>query len=184
MERPVTDERVLVYDNEPTTGARMTSVFALATFALSLFLSWFVFTHMTHNGELATFTQRSVWAGAIALGGAAFLAWAWVRNRKVTSRIYFEPRHEILEIVHPALLGNSSREVALSEVETANSGDPRGQSRAHAPYIRLGVHHGRSFVVNLPGHIHRYDVFTQMLQRAGVDPTVAQQKHGVVETLG
>jgi hypothetical protein len=88
--------------------------------------------------------------------------------------------------VHPALFGTSRREVALSQVENADftSGDPNGESRVNAPYVRIGVRHGRSFIVNLPGHIYRYDVFSRLLERAGFDPIVAIQKQAAVDTLG
>jgi hypothetical protein len=186
MERPITGDRVLVYDNEPTTGARMTALFAIGTFAFSLFLSWFVFTHMAWNGELAPVMRRGIWAAVIALGGAAFLGWAWLHNRKVTSRIYYRQSSEMLELEHPTLFGSDTRQVALSQVENADftSGDPKGENRVNAPYVRIGVHHGRAFIVNLPGHIHRYDVFSRVLERAGFDPTVAMQKQAVVETHG
>jgi hypothetical protein len=87
MERPTTGERVLVYDNEPTTGARMTAVFAVGTFLFSFFLAWFVFTHMELNGALASSVRRAIWSIVILSGGAGFLAWAWQHNRSVTARI-------------------------------------------------------------------------------------------------
>lgn len=184
MER--SGDRVLVYDNEPTTGARMTAVFAMSTFVFSLFLSYFVFTHMAWGGELAPVMRRAIWAGVIALGGIAFLGWAWQHNRRVTSRIYYRQTSETLELEHPTLFGSSRRDVPLSAVENADfhSGDPLGENRGHAPWVRVGVRHGRSFIVNLPGHVHCYDVFSRLLERAGFDATVAQQRQAAVEQHG
>ncbi len=141
---------------------------------------------MAWHGEMAPLARRGIWAGIIVVCGSAFLGWAWLHTRRVISRIFFRQKGEVLELEHPTLFGTSWRQVALSQVENADftSGDPTGENRVNAPYVRIGVHHGRPFIVNLPGHIHRYDVFSRVLERAGFDPTVAEQKQGVVDTHG
>lgn len=181
-----TTERVLVYENEPIVGARMTSMFAVATFVFSLFLAGYVFTSMRWGGELAPVLSRAGWSSVIAVGGIAFLSWAWLHNRKVTQRIFHRAKGDVLVLEHPAIFGSATREVPMAALENANfhEGDTAGEERVNAPFVRLGVQHGRAFVVNLPGHIHRYDVFARMLQRAGFDPKDAIEKQSRVQQHG
>ncbi len=178
-----TSERVLVYENEPIVGARMTSMFAIGTFVFSLFLAGYVFTSMSWGGEPAPLSSRLGWSSVIALGGIVFLSWAWLHNRKVTQRIFHRAKGDVLELEHPSLFGSATREVPMAALENANfhEGDQAGEERVNAPFVRLGVHHGRAFVVNLPGHIHRYDVFSRMLQRAGFDAADALDKQSRVQ---
>lgn len=179
-------ERVLVYENQPTTGARMTAVFAIGTFIFSLFLANYVFNNMQTSNELMPLTQRAICAGAIALLGIGFLAWAWMHNRKITSRIFYRSSADTIELEHPTLFGSATRDVALADLENANfhSGDPRGENRVNAPWVRVGVRHGRAFIVNLPGRVYRSDIFARVLERAGFDPKLAAQKQGLVEQHG
>jgi hypothetical protein len=186
MNRTETADRVLVYENDPITGARMTATFAIGTFLFSLFLAGYVFTSMTLGGQLAPLGSRLGWAGVIVAGGGAFLAWAWLHNRKVTQRIFYKARGDVLELEHPSLFGSAIRDVPIAALQNANfhSGDPQGEKRVNIPWIRIGVHHGRSFIVNLPGHVHRYDVFARMLERAGFEPEDAFAKQALVEQRG
>lgn len=186
MNRADTTERVLVYENDPITGARMTSVFAISTFVFSVFLAGYVFFNMSRGGEPAPFASRIGWSSVLAFGGLAFLGWAWLHNRKVTQRIFYKPRGELLEVENLSLLGTATRDIPLAALENASfhEGDPAGESRVNAPFVRIGVHRGRSFVVNLPGHVHHRDVFSRMLERAGFDAEDALQKQGRVEQHG
>ncbi|HSI03615.1 MAG: hypothetical protein ACAI38_13470 [Myxococcota bacterium] len=182
MNRSKDADRVLVYENEPMTGARVTALFAIGTAIFSFFLAGYVFTSMNWGTQLAPVGQRLAWASVIAGGGLAFLGWAWLHNRKVTQRIFYKPG-DVLELEHPSLFGSASRDVPIAALENADfhSGDPQGEERVNVPWIRIGVHHGRSFIVNLPGHVHRYDVFSRMLERAGFDPEDAFTKQSRVE---
>ena len=179
-------DRVLVYENDPITGARVTAMFAMGTFVFSLLLGGYVFTRMTWGGQLAPLGSRLGWSGVLVGGGVAFLAWAWLHNRKVTERIFYKARGELLELEHPSLFGSATRNVPFASLENADfhSGDPRGEKRVNVPWIRIGVHHGRSFIVNLPGQVHRYDVFVRILERAGFDAQEALAKQDVVEQRG
>ena len=181
-----TTERVLVYENQPATGARMTAVFAMGTFVFSLFLAYYVFTNMRTSGELMPLTQRVVCASILAAMGVGFLAWSWVHNRKVTTRIFYRGGDDAIEVEHPTLFGSGSRIVKLAHVESSNfhAGDPRGENRVSAPWLRIGVRNGRAFIVNLPGRIYRSDIFARLLERAGFDPRLAAQRQGLVEQHG
>lgn len=181
-----TTERVLVYENQPATGARMTAVFAMGTFVFSLFLAYYVFTNMRTSGELMPLTQRVVCASILAAMGVGFLAWSWVHNRKVTTRIFYRGGDDAIEVEHPTLFGSGSRIVKLAHVESSNfhAGDPRGENRVSAPWLRIGVRDGRAFIVNLPGRIYRSDIFARLLERAGFDPRLAAQRQGLVEQHG
>ena len=182
MKRTENADRVLVYENGTMTGARVTALFAMGTFVFSIFLAGYVFTRLQWGSQPGSLGSRLAWAGVLAAGGLAFFVWAWLHNRKVTQRIFYKPG-DILEIEHPSLFGSSHRDVPIAALQNAyfHSGDPQGEERVNAPWVRIGVHHGRSFIVNLPGQIHRYDVFSRMLERAGFDPEDAFTKQSAVE---
>jgi hypothetical protein len=178
--------RVLVYENDPTVGAHMIAFFAIGTLVFSMFLAWYTFSTMTWGGQAAPLSQRVGFSLVIAAMGVGFFAWAALHNRKVTQRMFYREADDMLEIEHPVLFGRSTRDVPMSALENANfhAGDPEGEVRVHSPWVRIGVHGRRSFFINLPGQVYRYDVFARVLQNAGLDFQEVFIKQAWVEQHG
>lgn len=169
------EEEVLVYENPAIRSARMSTAFALATMALSVVLAVYVFYTLPAAGEpaeLAPLGQRVAWAGGVIMMGAIFFGMMCRYVCYITSRLLYRPRTDELVVESLTVFRRKQRVVELDEVATSNLSeiDPLGlEEPDEVPWIKIMLRSGSSFVVSLPGRIHRYDVFNRMLRQAGFD---------------